>query len=63
MKKSQKKMKVTLGDLVVALFEETKKVTKDRLEQNILVYAALRNLLKGQKYVLRPVPVRSNRMQ
>ena len=63
MKKSQKKMTVQLGDLVAALFEETKKVTKNRLEQNILVYAALRDLLKGQKYVLRPVPVRSNRMQ
>jgi hypothetical protein len=63
MKKSQKKMKVTLGDLVAALFEETKKVTKNRLEQNLLVYAALRDLLKGQKYTLRPVPVRVKHMQ
>jgi len=61
MKKGTKTMRVSLGDLVVALFEETKKVTRNRMEQNLLVYAALRDLLKGHKYVLRPVPVRSNR--
>lgn len=61
MKKGKKTMRVSLGDLVVALFEETKKVTRNRMEQNLLVYAALRDLLKGRKYVLRPVPVRSNR--
>ena len=48
MKRGQKKQKFSLGDLVVALFEETRKVSSSRLEQNVLVYAALRDLLKGR---------------
>ena len=42
----RKRKKLSLGDLIAALFEESKKVTTDRLEQNLLVYAALRDLLR-----------------
>jgi len=49
MKRSREKSKkYSLGDLIAALFEETRKVSSDRLEQNILVYAALKDLLKGR---------------
>jgi hypothetical protein len=60
MKKNQKKMRVTVGDLIAALFEETKKVTRDRVEQNLMVYAALKEILNRRKYVLRPVPVKAH---
>lgn len=60
MKKNNKKMRVTIGELIVALFEETKKVTRDRVEQNLLVYAALKDILNGKKYVLRPVRVKAH---
>jgi hypothetical protein len=57
MKSRKHSVKVTFGELVAALFEETKKMTRNRMEQNLLVYAALRNMMKGRK--LRPVAVRS----
>ena len=41
--------KVSLGDLVVALFEETKTLTKNRKEQSALVYIALKDLLGGNR--------------
>jgi hypothetical protein len=41
------KGQTSLGDLIVALFEEAKRVTSDRREQTALVYAALRDLLQG----------------
>lgn len=44
MKKSGRK--VSLGTLVAALFEEAKKVTGNRFEQKVLVYAALKNVLR-----------------
>ena len=50
MKKGHVKVKFSLGELVVALFEETKKLTKNRLEQDVLVYAALVDLLKGRNH-------------
>jgi len=48
MRKGHRKERYALGDLVAALFEESSKTTKSRLEQNILVYAALKDLLKGR---------------
>jgi hypothetical protein len=42
------KKSVSLGDLIAALFEETAKFSSDPIEQNILVYVALNDLLKGQ---------------
>jgi hypothetical protein len=57
MKNKKHSVRVTIGELVEALFDETKKMTRNRMEQNLLVYAALRDLVKGRK--LRPVPVRS----
>lgn len=59
MKKGQKKVKrYVLGDLVVALFEETKKVTSSKIEQKILVYAALKDLLKGRIHSAHPIALR-----
>ena len=46
MKVQKKRRRLLLGDLIVALFEETKKVSKNKLEQRVLVYAALKDLLK-----------------
>lgn len=50
MRKGHKKVKFSFGELVAALFEETKKLTSSRLEQNVLVYAALADLLKGRNH-------------
>jgi hypothetical protein len=42
------KKSIPLGDLIAALFEETAKVSSDPVEQKLLVYVALNDLLKGQ---------------
>jgi hypothetical protein len=39
------KNKSSLGELIAALFEEANKVSTDRLEQKVIVYAALKDLL------------------
>ena len=57
MRSKKHSVRVTVGELIEALFDETKKVTRNRMEQNLLVYAALRDLVKGRR--LRPIPVRS----
>jgi hypothetical protein len=60
MKKGQRKSKrISLGDLIVALFEETKKVSSNRKEQNLLVSAALRDLLKGRVQSLHPIAIKA----
>jgi hypothetical protein len=60
MKKGQRKSnRVSLGDLIVALFEETKKVSSNRKEQNLLVSVALRDLLKGRVQSLRPIAIKA----
>jgi len=41
------KKSVSLGELIAALFEETAKFSSDPIEQNLLVYVALNDLLKG----------------
>ena len=58
MKKASRTQKIVLGDLIAALFEEAKKVSKNRLEQNLLVYAALRDLLRKRVHSIRPIAVR-----
>lgn len=58
MKKATRTKKIVLGDLIAALFEEAKKVSKNRLEQNLLVYAALRDLLRNRVHSMRPIAVR-----
>lgn len=55
----KKRKSLSLGDLIAALFEESKKVTTDRLEQNLLVYAALRDLLRKRVHSVRPIAIRA----
>jgi len=56
MKKRVKRInKFQLGDLIAALFEETRKVTSDRVEQQLLVYAALKDLLKHGIHTHHPI--------
>lgn len=57
MKKGHTKVKFSLGELVAALFEETKKVTSSRLEQNVLVYAALADLLKRRIHPMHRIAI------
>jgi acid stress-induced BolA-like protein IbaG/YrbA len=60
MKKRVKRInKYSLGDLIAALFEETRKVTTDRLEQKIIVYAALKDLLKNGIHTNHPVTLQA----
>jgi hypothetical protein len=54
-----KRKRISLGDLIAALFEESKKVTTDRLEQNLLVYAALRDLLRNKVRSVHPIAIRA----
>lgn len=59
-KKGQKrKQQFSLGDLIAELFEQAKHQTSDRLEQNLMVYVALRDLLQRQVRVARPIALRS----
>jgi hypothetical protein len=58
MRKASRTRKYVLGDLIAALFEEAKKVSENRLEQNLLVYAALRDLLRNRVHSMRPIAVR-----
>jgi acid stress-induced BolA-like protein IbaG/YrbA len=58
MRKASRTRNYVLGDLIAALFEEAKKVSKNRLEQNLLVYAALRDLLRNRVHSMRPIAVR-----
>ena len=47
-KKANKQGKISLGELIYELFEETSKVTKKSAEQKVLVSLALKDLLKGK---------------
>jgi hypothetical protein len=60
MKKGQRKSnRISLGDLIVVLFEETKKVSKSKKEQSLLVSAALKHLLKGRVHSLHPIAIKA----
>lgn len=54
MKKGHRKVRFSLGELVAALFEETKKITSSRLEQSVLVSAAVTDLFKGRIHPVHP---------
>jgi hypothetical protein len=56
--KSAKKNRYSLGDLIAALFEETKTVSSNRLEQNLIVYVALKDLLKGRIHSDHPIALK-----
>jgi hypothetical protein len=58
MKGRQSENKYKLGDLIAALFEEARRVTSDRVEQTILVYAALKDLLDGKVHSAHPITLR-----
>ena len=58
MKGQRSKDRYKLGDLIAALFEESKRVTTDRAEQTILVYAALKDLLQGKVRPAHPIVLR-----
>jgi hypothetical protein len=51
----RKKDRYSLGELIAALFEETKNVSSDRLEQNVIVYVALKDLLKRRVHTDHPI--------
>jgi hypothetical protein len=46
--KKETKTKYSLGDLIVALFEEANKLSLQPVEQKVMVYAALKHLLRKQ---------------
>ncbi len=58
MKGQRSKDRYKLGDLIVALFEESRRLTTDRAEQTVLVYAALKDLLKGKVRPAHPIVLR-----
>ena len=58
MKGQRSKDRYRLGDLIAALFEESKRFTTDRAEQTVLVYAALKDLLKGKVRPAHPIVLR-----
>ncbi|HJZ13451.1 MAG TPA: hypothetical protein VJ521_14955 [Acidobacteriota bacterium] len=49
------RQRYSLGDLIAALFEEAKKLSTNRLEQKILVYAALKDLLNNNVRSYHPI--------
>jgi hypothetical protein len=56
MKRGQKaRRNVALGDLITSLFDESKKVSHSRMEQNFLVYLALRDLLRTRVHANHPI--------
>ena len=44
--KKERRTETVLGDLVVALYEEARKVCSRPAEQKVMVYAALKHLLR-----------------
>ena len=46
----------SLGELIAVLFEEARKISPKPLEQKVMVYAALRDLL-GENKVLSKHPI------
>ena len=49
MKLRKRAQRTSLGELIVALFEETKKVSNDPVEQRYIVYTALHDLLRRKR--------------
>lgn len=55
MKPKRRKDRYSLGELIAALFEETKNVSSNRLERNLIVYVALKDLLKRRIHTDHPI--------
>jgi len=53
--KSKTRKRISLGELIAALFEESRKVTKNPEQQRFLVYAALKDLLRGRVHSNHPI--------
>ena len=47
-RRADKDGKISLGELIYELFEETSKVTSKSAEQKVLVSLALKDLLRGK---------------
>jgi hypothetical protein len=52
---SEQSPAVSLGDLIYQLFEEAKKVSSAPVEQNLIVYAALKDLLNTKVSSKHPI--------
>jgi hypothetical protein len=57
MKEQKDRNEFLLGELIVALFEESKKYSSDRVEQKILVFAALKDLLNRKVRSYHPITI------
>jgi hypothetical protein len=58
MEGQRSKDRYRLGDLIAALFEESKRYTTNRAEQTVLVCAALKDLLQGKVHPAHPIQIR-----
>ena len=59
MKKDGKRKRYALGDLIVALYEEASKVSSQRGQQTLMVYAALKDLLTGPVKSKHPIALKA----
>jgi len=53
--KKDNKRKYRLGDLIVALFEEASKISTLPFDRNVIVHAALKDLLNGKVTTKHPI--------
>ena len=53
--RKENKPKYRLGDLIAALFEEASKISSLPLERNVMVHAALKDLLNGRVSAKHPI--------
>ncbi len=59
--KSKVGTKYSLGDLIVALFDEANKVVSRRVERKVLVYAALKHLLMKKVHSAHRIALQTSR--
>lgn len=57
--KGQVNTKYSLGDLIVALFDEASTVVSQPVERKVMVYAALKHLLKKQVRSTHPISLQA----
>ena len=53
--KKENKQKYRLGDLIAALFEEASKISTFPFDRNVIVHAALKDLLNGRVSSKHPI--------
>ena len=58
--KKERKKRYSLGDHIVALFEEANQLSLQPVEQKVMVYAALKHLLKNTSAVSIQLPCTLN---